>query len=188
MPLQIVQYGDKTLREPGKPVTQFDASLKKLFREMVDAMYRAEGIGLAAQQIGLALQFCVIDVNTDDPDFDYALDGGKPPLDLIMPMALCNPKIEVIDDTLLTYEEGCLSFPRIRGDIDRPDGIRCSFQDLEGAHHVVEANGLFGRCIQHEVDHLNGVLFIDRMKKRALKKIQAQINQLKTRTTQRAAR
>ena len=188
MPLQIVQYGDKTLRETGKPVTQFDAALKSLFRDMVDAMYKAEGIGLAAQQVGLAMQFCVVDLTGMDPDFEYLLDGSKPPLDFFMPMALCNPKVEILDDSITSYEEGCLSFPRIRGDVERPDGIRCTFQDLEGTLHVIECNGLLGRCIQHEVDHLNGVLFIDRMKKRALKKIQLQVNQLKARTLQRLRR
>ena len=188
MALQIVQYGEKVLREPGKPVTKFDASLKKLFREMVETMYDAEGIGLAAQQVGRALMFCVVDLNGSDADFDYTLDGSKPPLDFFMPMGICNPKIEVLDATETSYEEGCLSFPRLRGDVDRPEGIRCSFQDLDGAPHVIECNGLLGRCIQHEVDHLNGVLFIDRMKKRSLKKIQSEVNQLKIRTLQRARR
>ncbi|EDY83963.1 peptide deformylase [Verrucomicrobiia bacterium DG1235] len=184
MLLQIVQYGEKVLHETGKPVTKFDAELAELFENMVDTMYEAEGIGLAAQQVGLPLMFCVVDLNGCDPDFDYTLDGAKPPFDLFMPMAIANPKVELIKSKELAYEEGCLSFPEIRGDVERTDWIRCEFQDLQGNPHVIEANGLLGRCIQHEVDHLNGILFIDRMKKRVLKKIQPQVNQLKAKTLQ----
>lgn len=185
--MEIVQYGDKVLHEPGKPVTEFDAALRSLFEDMVDTMHDAEGIGLAAQQVGLPLQFCVVDLTGCDIEFKYNLDGTTPPLELFMPMAICNPKVSLLAPKDLTiYEEGCLSFREIRGDVERAEWIRCEFQDLDGNPHVVECDGLFGRCIQHEVDHLNGILFIDRMKKRALKKIQMQVNQLKVRTLQKA--
>ena len=185
MDLEIVLYGEKILRQTGSPVEKFDSDLRELFDAMVVAMGKAEGIGLAAQQIGKALQFCVVDLRGMDPDFDYTYDGAKPPLDLIMPMAICNPRIDILDPRETVYEEGCLSFPDIRGDIDRPDWIRCTFQDIDGVDHVIECNGLLGRCIQHEVDHLNGVLFIDRMKRKVLKRIQLPINQLKAATFQR---
>ena len=173
------------LHQSGEPVTEFNEELRTLFKDMVETMYEAEGIGLAAQQIGKALQFCVVDLTGCDPDFEYTLDGAKPPMDLFMPMALCNPKVELMESEVITYEEGCLSFPDIRGEVERNDWIRCNYQDLEGNPHVIEANGLLGRCIQHEVDHLNGILFTDRMKKRVLKKIQAPVNQLKAKTLQR---
>lgn len=185
MLLKIVQYGEKVLHKPGEPITEFDEKLRTLFEDMVDTMYEAEGIGLAAQQVGLAKQFCVVDLNGCDPDFEYTLDGAKPPLDFFMPMGMCNPKVELLDDKPTTYEEGCLSFPDIRADVERTEYIRCEYQDIHGNPHVIEANGLFGRCIQHEVDHLNGVLFTDRMKKRVLKKIQLPINALKAKTLQR---
>lgn len=188
MQLQIVHYGDPILLTQGEPVTQFDEDLKALFKEMVEAMREAEGIGLAAQQIGEALQFCVVDLSAAEPDFEYTLDGAKPPMDFFMPIGMCNPRIEILDPAETTYEEGCLSFPDIRGDIDRPDWIRCQYQDIDGAPHVIECDGLLSRCIQHEVDHLNGVLFIDRMKKRVFKKIQVQVNELKSRTQRRARR
>ncbi|MDQ8202520.1 peptide deformylase [Pelagicoccus sp. SDUM812003] len=188
MVLQIVQYGEKVLHQSGEPVTSFDDELAELFEDMVDTMYEAEGIGLAAQQIGKALQFCVVDLQGADPDFEYTLDGATPPMELFMPMGLCNPKVTPIESPETTYEEGCLSFPDIRGDVDRPDWIRCEYQDIDGAPHIIECNGLLGRCIQHEVDHLNGILFTDRMKKRVLKKIQLPINQLKARTQQRLKR
>lgn len=184
--MEIVQYGEKVLHEVGKPVTEFDSKLRTLFEDMVDTMYEAEGIGLAAQQVGLALQFCVVDLNGCEPDFKYKLDGATPPLDLIMPMGLCNPKVELLaPKDVSTCEEGCLSFPDIRGDVERAEWIRCEYQDIYGNPHIIECDGLFGRCIQHEVDHLNGILFTDRMKKRMFKKIQLPVNQLKAKTLQR---
>ncbi|MDQ8182358.1 peptide deformylase [Pelagicoccus sp. SDUM812005] len=188
MLLQIVQYGDKVLHQAGEPITEFDEELRTLFQDMVDTMYEAEGIGLAAQQVGLAKQFCVVDLTGCDPDFEYTLDGGKPPLDLFMPIGMCNPKVEIIKSEPLVYEEGCLSFPNIRGDVERIESIRCEYQDIEGNPHVIEADGLLGRCIQHEVDHLNGILFTDRMKKKVLKKIQLPVNALKAKTLQRLKR
>ena len=182
MILRITQYGEPILRKVGKPISDFDESLAELANDMVDTMYDEEGIGLAAQQVDQALQLCVIDVRPPEGvevPFHYSFDGKQPPLDLIMPMALANPKITITDPTEDAYEEGCLSFPGVNGEVDRPIGVRCEFQDTEGNPHVIEANGLLGRCILHEVDHLNGKLFIDRMDKRDLKKNEAKIKKLK---------
>lgn len=184
MILRVTQYGEPILREVGAPISEaeFDADLAQLADDMVDTMYDEDGIGLAAQQVGLALQLCVLDVRPPEgekPAFDYSLDGKQPPLDLIMPIALANPKVSIIDPTEEVYEEGCLSFPGVNGKVDRPIGVRCQYQDTEGNPHVIEATGLLGRCILHEVDHLNGELFIDRMHKRDLKKNEAKIKQLK---------
>ena len=94
-------------------------------------------------------------------------------------MAIVNPKVTIIDNTEDVYEEGCLSFPGVNGKVDRPIWIRCEFQDTEGNSRVIEADGLLGRCILHEVDHLNGKLFIDLMQKRDLKKNETKIKKLK---------
>jgi len=148
----------------------------------VDTMYDEEGIGLAAQQVDRALQLCVVDVRPPEGvevPFNYSFDGKQPPLDLIMPMAIINPKVTITNATEDVYEEGCLSFPGVNGKVDRPVGVRCEFQDTEGNPHVLEADGLLGRCILHEVDHLNGRLFIDLMQKRDLKKNEAKIKKLK---------
>ena len=96
-----------------------------------------------------------------------------------MPMAICNPKINIIDEREDVYEEGCLSFPGVNGKVDRPIGVRCEFQDAQGNPHIIEADGLLGRCILHEVDHLKGELFIDRMDKRDLRKNETKIKKLK---------
>jgi peptide deformylase len=152
---------------------------------MLETMYDAEGIGLAAQQIDQALQICVIDLRPPDSaniHFDCRFDGKALPLDIVMPLALVNPQVEIIDPTTEVYEEGCLSFPAVNGRVTRPSGVRCSFQDLAGEPHVIEANGLLGRCILHEVDHLNGVLFTDRMDKSDLRKNETRIKQLKRAT------
>ncbi len=167
MSLRIVHYNDPILRKKGARVATFDASLQRLSKEMILTMHGAAGIGLAAQQIGLALQVCVIDLREADQDFTWNLDGVKPPLDLIMPMTLANPEITFAPGTeTYLYEEGCLSFPKIRGDVPRPDAITVKYQDEHGVGHVLKCDGLFARCIQHETDHLNGVLFIDRMDKK----------------------
>lgn len=182
MTLRITQYGEPILRRVGEPITKFDEALAELAKDMVDTMYDEEGIGLAAQQVDRALQICVIDVRPPEGvevPFNYNYDGKQLPLDLIMPIAIVNPKVTIIDQTEDVYEEGCLSFPGVNGKVGRPIGIRCEFQDTEGNSHVIEADGLLGRCILHEVDHLNGKLFIDLMQKRDLKKNETKIKKLK---------
>lgn len=167
MSLRIVQYNESILRRKGVKINSFDAALRELVEEMIETMHGAAGIGLAAQQIGRAIQLCVVDLRDADAVFNWELDGAKPPLDLFMPLTLVNPEVTVVKETPDTvYEEGCLSFPEIRGDIDRPDAIALKFHDEKGVPHSLTCDGLFSRCIQHEVDHLNGVLFIDRMEKR----------------------
>ena len=182
MILRITKYGEPILRKVGEPITEFDEALAELAKNMIDTMYNEEGIGLAAQQVNRALQICVIDVRPPEgveAPFIYNYDGKKPPLDLVMPMAIVNPKVTIIDNTEDVYEEGCLSFPGVNGKVDRPIRIRCEFQDTEGNSHVIEADGLLGRCILHEVDHLHGKLFIDLMQKRDLKKNEKKIKKLK---------
>jgi len=187
MVLPIVHYNDSVLRTKGAPVTAFDAALAELAANMVDTMLEAAGIGLAAQQIGQARQFCVIDLSRSDRDFEWDLDGVSTPLDLIMPMAMTNPKIAYLPGEDTIYEEGCLSFPGINGDVVRPDQIRVTFQDISGTPHTMACNGLLGRCIQHEVDHLNGVLFIDRMAKKIRQGIDIEIKELARETREQSA-
>lgn len=189
MALKIVHYNEAVLRRKGEKVTAFDAALAELKEEMAATMHEAAGIGLAAQQIGRALQFCVVDLRESDQDFTWELDGARPPLDLFMPLALANPKITVVRGTPETlYEEGCLSFPKIRGDVARPDAITVEFQDERGVPHVLRCDGLFSRCIQHEADHLNGVLFIDRMDKKTRGAIDDAVKALAKSTKAPAAR
>ncbi|MGH8018146.1 MAG: peptide deformylase [Opitutaceae bacterium] len=188
MVLPIVQYGDPILRKKGRPVERFDAKLARLASDMVDTMHEAEGIGLAAQQVGLDVQFCVIDLREAESKFTYRLDGASHPLDLIMPMTLANPVVEAAPKPTTTSEEGCLSFPGIRGEIVRPDAITVKFQDVHGQPHELICTGLFSRCVQHEVDHLNGILFIERMDKATVADLEPELRRLKKQTLKAAAR
>lgn len=179
MALRIVHYNEPVLRTKGEKVSSFDASLRQLVKDMIESMHEAGGIGLAAQQIGRALQLCVVDLRESDAEFSWQLDGARPPLELFMPLALANPQVEVMpgtDETIV--EEGCLSFPKIRGDVARPDAITVRFQDERGVPHVLQCDGMLSRCIQHEVDHLNGVLFIERMNKKTRAAIEDEVKAL----------
>jgi len=179
MLLPIVHFNDPILRKKGAVVTNFDPPLAKLADEMVGTMHDAAGIGLAAQQIGRAIQLCVVDLREVESPFTWELDGAKPPLELFMPMAILNPQITVVRGTpAMTDEEGCLSFPKIRGNVPRPDAITVKFQDERGVPHLLKCDGMFARCIQHEADHLNGVLFIDRMEKPVREKIDEAVKAL----------
>ena len=183
MALNISMYGESILTQKGKKITDFSNDLKKLYQDMLDTMYREEGIGLAAQQVGLALQFCVIDVPSH-PEFPITcvLDGNSISPQLLMPMVLINPTIKFLPSDEYYYEEGCLSFPEIKADVARPELIIVHYQDIDGSTHNLECDGLLGRCIQHEVDHLNGILFIDRMEKDAYTEIKREIQALKKQT------
>ena len=183
MPLRITQYGEAILQQKGEDVISFDINLSNLAQEMLEAMQEADGIGLAAQQIGQATRFCVVDV-PDHPDYPIScsLDGKSLSPSLLMPLALANPFVEFLPSEEYFYEEGCLSFPEIRGEIARPECIRVTYQDLDGVKHELECDGLLARCIQHEVDHLDGILFIDRMEKKEFAEIKGEVKALKKRT------
>lgn len=142
---------------------EFNGALRALAENMIATMHAAAGIGLAAQQVGESMQLCVADLRQVESEFDWELDGAHPPLELFMPMVIANPVITPVPEPTTSYEEGCLSFPEIRGDVVRPDEITVQYQDGHGTPHTLRCNGLLSRCIQHEADHLNGVLFIDRM-------------------------
>jgi peptide deformylase len=183
MSLGIVRYNDPVLRKKGEKITVFGDALVSLADAMIETMHEAHGIGLAAQQVGHALQVCVVDLRGTEMEFDWTLDGAKPPLELFMPMVVVNPKVTVAKKSpTATSEEGCLSFPEIRGDVERTRVISVKFQDQAGLAHTLDCTGLFARCILHEVDHLNGVLFIDRMEKAARAPIEEAIKELAKQT------
>ena len=165
----ILIHPDPRLKKPADPVTGFDAETRRLADDMLETMYDAPGIGLAAPQIGVMQRLLVMDCVKED---------DAPP----RPMVLINPRIDWSSETRSTYEEGCLSFPEIKGDVARPERIRVEYQDLDGAPHSLECDELLARCIQHEVDHLDGILFIDRMEKSHFAEIRDEVRALRKRT------
>jgi peptide deformylase len=186
MALKIVQFNEPILRKKGSRITTFNAALRDLAEAMIETMHKAEGIGLAAQQIGQTIQLCVVDLRPVDNKFEWEYDGTRPPLELFMPLVLANPEITAVPKPETVYEEGCLSFPQIRGDVVRPDKITVKFKDAHGHNHVLICTGLLSRCIQHEADHLNGVLYIDHMDKDTLLAIDPELKALKKRTRESA--
>ena len=185
MRLHVTQYGEPVLRQTGEKVETFGEDLRTLVSDMIETMYAEEGIGLAAQQVGQALMVCVIDVShLPDEELDYQLDGLRQPVDLIMPMALVNPVVKALAGRTLIDEEGCLSFPGIRGDVPRDEAIEVAYRDPKGTAHTLVCSGWFARVVQHEVDHLNGRLFIDHMEKRQLRMLDSRLKRLKQKTRQ----
>ena len=164
MSLEIVHYNDPVLRRKGEKITVFDRELAAFAQQMIETMHEAQGIGLAAQQVGRPLQLCVVDLRSAEAEFDWKLDGARTPLELFMPMVVVNPKLTVARKTPTeVLEEGCLSFPEIRGNVERAELVTAKYFDQHGLPHILECTGLFARCLLHEADHLNGILFIDRM-------------------------
>jgi peptide deformylase len=183
MSLKLRYFGDPVLRQSGRKIEKFDDQLATLSQEMIEVMRESDGIGLAAQQVGIAEQFCVMDV-PEHPDYPIlcVLDGKALSPSLLMPMSLANPIVSPLPSDEYYYEEGCLSFPGINADVARPEKISVSYQDMDGVEHTLECDGLLARCIQHEVDHLNGVLFIDRMEKETYAEIKKEVQSLKKET------
>ena len=163
MTREIVIYGDPVLRTKGKPVTEINDEVRQLAADMLDTMHAANGVGLAAQQVGVATQLTVIDVSdaASRPSRMWVNGQEVQPNDY-MPLYLVNPQVEASRE-IEAGPEGCLSFPDITADISRAAHVRVRALDLNGAPVEFEAEGLLARAVQHEVDHLNGILFIDRM-------------------------
>lgn len=143
--LPILEFPDPRLRKVASPVTVFDAKLEVLIDDMFETMYDSQGIGLAATQIDVHKRLLVIDVSESKDS----------------PLVFINPSFEVIEDELSEYDEGCLSVPGFYETVSRPKGIKVQAQDRKGESFEIEAEGILAICIQHEIDHLDGKLFVD---------------------------
>ncbi|MGF1655800.1 MAG: peptide deformylase [Verrucomicrobiales bacterium] len=161
--MEITLFGHPVLRMKGQPVSLPDPKLPALIEDMLKTMASAHGVGLAAQQVGLALQLAVVDVRPSKEPSELWLEGKLQALPTFMPLILINPHVEPVGFDKSMASEGCLSFPEIHGDVRRPARVKVSTQTLTGEPFQFEATGLLARAIQHEVDHLNGILFVDRM-------------------------
>jgi peptide deformylase len=182
MKLPILQYGDPVLRAKGKRVQEINDRIRELVADMIEAMHAANGVGLAAQQVGEPLQLTVLDVSqVEDRPSTMKLNGEDIDLKSAMPIVLINPEITLSEETEVGVE-GCLSFPDITGDIERAKSVVAQAETLDGKTVRIEAGGLLARAIQHEVDHLNGILFIDRMNSAAKAALSSRLKRLQKET------
>ncbi|HMA71199.1 MAG TPA: peptide deformylase [Xanthobacteraceae bacterium] len=147
----IIILPDKRLRLVSKPVAKIDSDIRELVGDMFETMYKAPGIGLAAIQVGVPARMVVMDLSKREAESE--------------PKVFINPEITWSSEETSKYEEGCLSIPEVHEDVERPARVKVKYLDLDGNLHEEDADGLFATCIQHEVDHLNGVLFIDHISK-----------------------
>ena len=147
----IIILPDKRLRSVSKPVNQIVDDIRTLVADMFETMYEAPGIGLAAIQVGVPSRVIVMDLSKREAEAE--------------PRVFINPEITWSSEEQSLYEEGCLSIPDVHEDVERPARVKIRYLDLEGKPHEEDAEGLFSTCIQHEIDHLNGVLFIDHISK-----------------------
>ena len=150
-PRDIIKLPDRRLRLKSEPVKRIDAGIRKLVEEMFETMYAAPGIGLAAIQVGVAKRVFTADLSKKEEPH--------------VPRVFINPEITWASDDKAIQEEGCLSIPDYYEDVERPVQVKVKYLDLDGKPHELEADGLLARCIQHETDHINGVLFIDHLSK-----------------------
>jgi peptide deformylase len=150
-PREIIKLPDPRLRLVSKPVATITDDVRALVADMFETMYAAPGIGLAAIQVGVPQRVVTLDLaKKDEPK---------------QPLVVINPELVWSSEDRSTYEEGCLSIPEFYEEVERPAQVKVRYTDLDGQAHEVEANGLLATCLQHEIDHLNGVLFIDHISK-----------------------
>ncbi|TAK91120.1 MAG: peptide deformylase [Verrucomicrobia bacterium] len=182
MILEVVKYGHPTLRAKGARVESVNAETRKLVADLFETMYANKGVGLAAQQVAVAKQITVIDVRgVKDRPSTLELDGKPADVDAFMPLALINPEITPVGASV-AGPEGCLSFPEIFGDITRPETVDVKALDQHGKLIQFRCGGLLARAVQHETDHLNGILFIDRMDRKTKEELRYELDELQAAT------
>ena len=184
MVFEVVQYGTKVLREKGARIEAVTPAVRQLIADMLETMYAYKGIGLAAQQVGHAVQLTVLDVRgaTERPS-TLELEGQPADVADFMPVVLINPQVTPVPGTPPAKgPEGCLSFPEVYGDISRPESVDVKALDKAGKPIAFRCGGLLSRAIQHEVDHLNGILFIDRMDKKTKDEVREEIEAIMAQT------
>jgi peptide deformylase len=183
MILEIIKYGHPVLRQKGAVVEKITPEIKQLIANMFETMAANHGVGLAAQQVGRALQLTVIDVRDAAKDRPSSLELKGEPADVagIMPLVLINPEVTPVGGPA-TGGEGCLSFPEIFAEITRPESVDVKALDEKGRPVEFRAGGLLARAVQHETDHLNGILFIDRMERKKKEEFRDDLDALQAAT------
>jgi peptide deformylase len=182
MVLELIKYGHPVLRQKGARIERITPELRQLIADMLETMRSARGVGLAAQQIGRALQLTVIDVReVNDRPSTLQIDGKEVDVAEHMPMVLINPEVTPTGEPV-EGPEGCLSFPEIYADISRPESVEVKALNTEGKPVRFRCGGLLARAVQHETDHLNGILFIDRMSMKKKQELKPELDELQTAT------
>lgn len=184
MSLSVVKYGTPVLRQKGARIDALTPQIRQLVADMMETMYAYKGIGLAAQQVGFAVQVTVIDVRgvTDRPS-SLEVDGKEADVDSLMPLVLINPEVKPVRESGdATGPEGCLSFPEIFADITRPAVVDVKALNEHGQPLEFRCGGLLARAVQHETDHLHGILFIDRMDKATKVELRPELEDLQAET------
>jgi peptide deformylase len=183
MILEVVKYGHPVLRQKGVRIETITPELKALIGDMFETMHAAQGVGLAAQQVGRALQLTVLDVRgaAKERPSTLELDGKPADVDAFMPLVLINPELKP-DGEEVAGGEGCLSFPEVFAEITRPEFVEVSALNQKGERIQFRCGGLLARAIQHEADHLNGILFIDRMDKKTKDELKPELAELQAAT------
>ena len=182
MILTVTYYGHPVLRQKGARIESVNAETKQLIADMFETMYEHKGVGLAAQQVGVAQQVTVIDVRgVADRPSTLELDGKPADVADFMPLVLINPEVKPVGKPA-AGPEGCLSFPEIFGDITRPETVDVTALNAKGKPIHFRCGGLLARAVQHEADHLNGILFIDRMDKQTKEELRPELEMLQVET------
>ena len=163
MVLEITQYGNPVLRKKCSKIEEVDESIRKLAEDMIETMVDAQGVGLAAPQIGEDIRMAVVDVSHDPECISFLkVNGADAKMEDVMPLVFINPELE-LDGPRETETEGCLSIHDIQAKVRRPSMVKATLPQLDGSVIELESDGLLARALQHEVDHLNGILFVDRI-------------------------
>ena len=182
MLLALKYYGDPVLRRKGARVDAITPEIESPIEDMFETMSEYNGIGLAAQQVGEAVQLTVLDIRAvEDRPSTLELDGREADPNSIMPLVLINPELTPLDDPV-AGGEGCLSFPEMYAEITRPERVTVKALDRDGRSIEFNCGGLLARAIQHETDHLHGILFIDRMDQATKRDLQEQLDELQKKT------
>jgi peptide deformylase len=178
MVLQITQYGNPVLRRKCSKIEEVDESIRKLAEDMIETMVDANGVGLAAPQIGEDIRMAVVDVSHDPECISFLkVNGADAKMEDVMPLVFINPELE-LDGPRETDTEGCLSIHDIQAKVRRPSIVKATLPQLDGSVIELESDGLLARALQHEVDHLNGILFVDRISPAAKLSVKRKLKRL----------
>ena len=178
MVLEITQYGNPVLRKKCSKIEEVDESIRKLAEDMIETMVDAQGVGLAAPQIGEDIRMAVVDVSHDPECISFLrVNGADAKMEDVMPLVFINPELE-LDGPRETDTEGCLSIHDIQAKVRRPSMVKATLPQLDGSVIELESDGLLARALQHEVDHLNGILFVDRISPAAKLSVKRKLKRL----------